>query len=111
MLSSCNVLFFHILFSSVYGWLVVFRYAQHQRQHTEVSCRLLTSLIECLPAVVAARSAGAVQWYFTLLGHLSQFDGALVAAECIKLLLPLAKAFGAQCTGAHATLCTRFALL
>lgn len=73
---------------------------------------LMQTLIDSLPLTLAAPSAGAVHWFFTLLNHIKCLDSAAVALCCTQLLDVVARQY--HSVGAanvhHAVLRARYGL-
>jgi len=84
--------------------------------HSEVALTfnvmLMQTLIDSLPLTLAAPSAGAIHWFFTLLNHIKCLDSASVALRCTQLLDVVARQYHA--VGAvsvhHAVLRARYGL-
>ena len=96
-----------VFFNSFFKLKIISFICSYLRLCSETDENLLSALLQCLPNIISAKSAGAVRWYFTLLSQLSQHDPQNVAESCAKLLEPLANAFGNKCSGPSAVLCTR----
>jgi len=73
---------------------------------------LMQTLVDSLPLTLAAPSAGAVHWFFTLLNHIKCLDSAAVALRCTQLLDVVARQY--HTVGAanvhHAILRARYGL-
>jgi len=73
---------------------------------------LMQTLIDSLPLTLAAPSAGAVHWFFTLLNHIKCLDSATVAVRCTQLLDVVARQYHSVGAGNvhHAVLRARYGL-
>jgi len=73
---------------------------------------LMQTLVDLLPLTLAAPSAGAVHWFFTLLNHIKCLDSSAVALRCTQLLDVVAQQY--HSVGAsninHAVLRARYGL-
>lgn len=86
--------------------------SMHSEAALTFNVMLMQTLLDLLPLTLAAPSAGAVHWFFTLLNHIKCLDSAAVALCCTQLLEAVARQYHAL--GAsnvhHAILRARYGL-
>lgn len=84
----------------------------HSEAAVTFNLMLMQTLTDSLPLVLAAPSAGAVHWFFTLLNHIKCLDSSAVALRCAQLLDVVARRY--HTVGAanvhHAVLRARYGL-
>jgi len=73
---------------------------------------LMQTLIDSLPLTLAATSAGAIHWFFTLLNHIKCLDSAAIALRCTQMLDVVARQYHSVGAGNvhHAVLRARYGL-
>ena len=71
------------------------------------SFALLHALLECLPLVGSAHSAGALHWYFTLLNRVKCMDITATGQRCAEMLVQVGKHYSQRANPLHALLKTR----
>ncbi|XP_064622207.1 baculoviral IAP repeat-containing protein 6-like isoform X2 [Lineus longissimus] len=74
------------------------------------SFTLLQALIECLPLIPRAISAGALHWYFSLLNRVKCMDINLVGQRCSDMLSLVAKHYSDKINPIYNLLKARYAL-
>ena len=72
---------------------------------------LLQSLLECLPAIPAATSAGAIHWFFALLNRVKCMDICLTGQKCVELLTQVARQYSTHTNHWHSLLKARWVLM
>lgn len=86
--------------------------SMHSEAALTFNLMLMQTLIDLLPLTLAAPSAGAVHWFFTLLNHIKCLDSSAVALHCTQLLDVVARQY--HTVGAanvhHAILRARYGL-
>ena len=68
---------------------------------------LLHCLLEALPSISMATSAGALKWYFTLLNRVKCMDVGLTGQVCADMMAQVAKEYNAKQQPWHAVLKAR----
>lgn len=68
---------------------------------------LLEALLDCLPLLPCAYSAGGVKWYFTLLNRVKCMDVTSTSSSCAELLSAVSKHFHERASPLHAILKAR----
>lgn len=71
------------------------------------SFALLQALLDCLPSVATAQSAGALHWYFTLLNRVKCMDVGATGQRCADILLQVARQYSQRTNSQHALLKAR----
>ena len=68
---------------------------------------LLEALLDCLPLLPCAYSAGGVKWYFTLLNRVKSMDVISTSSVAGQLLGDISKHFHERASPLHAILKAR----
>ncbi|ELT93547.1 hypothetical protein CAPTEDRAFT_223860 [Capitella teleta] len=71
---------------------------------------LLHALLECLPHVESAKSAGSLHWFFILLNSVKSLDSGATGQKCADVLLQVAKHHSKRANHQHTILRSRFGL-
>ncbi|XP_053375851.1 baculoviral IAP repeat-containing protein 6-like isoform X2 [Mercenaria mercenaria] len=71
---------------------------------------LLEALLDCLPLLPCAYSAGGVKWYFTLLNRVKCMDVMSTSSSAAQLLSAVSKHFHERASPLHALLKARYGL-
>ncbi len=68
---------------------------------------LLQALLETLPLVPCARSAGALHWFFSLLNRFKCMDATLTGHACADILIDVAQEYHNRLNPLHSLLKSR----
>jgi len=71
---------------------------------------LLNALLNALPMVPKAESAGALHWFFMLLSRKALLNPTITGQKCMSLLQQVAMELGSRSSPEHMLLRTRFGL-
>ncbi|CAH1791767.1 unnamed protein product [Owenia fusiformis] len=71
---------------------------------------LLVALLECLPMIPRAKSAGSLHWYFMLLNRVKCMDAGVTGQRCAELLAQVASSYHERLNPLHSILKARYGL-
>ena len=98
--------------SLLYDFCRGIKSSMHSEAALTFNLMLMQTLVDSLPLTLAAPSAGAVHWFFTLLNHIKCLDSSAVALRCTQLLDVVARQYHslAAANVHHAVLRARYGL-
>ena len=65
------------------------------------------ALLDSLPLIASARSAGALRWFFVLLNRVKCMDTTLTGTKCVEMLSTVASVYNERNNPLHALLKSR----